>query len=126
MVDAVAVVSRFFGGTRLGAGGLIRAYGQAVAEGVALVGIVERRPLDVLTVRVPYDAAGRIERELRGSPYPPVAIDYGSEVTFTLHLAAEAGPPFRAWLADHTAGAIAAVNAGRTFEEIPVALGSKR
>lgn len=120
LTDTLAVVTRFFGGTRLGVGGLIRAYGQAVSETIAAVGIVERRPLDVVTMRVAYDDAGRIERLLRGSPHPPAAIDYAAEVSFVVHLAPEAVPAFRGWLANVSAGAIAADVTSQTVVEVPV------
>src|SRR5688572_26715041 len=45
LTDTVAVVTRYFGGVMLGAGGLIRAYGQAVSAAVDAIGVVERRPL---------------------------------------------------------------------------------
>lgn len=120
IVDAIAVVTRFFGGTKLGTGGLIRAYGQTVTGALDAVGIVERRPLEVVTMRAGYDAAGRIERILRGSPHPPAAIDYGAEVAFVVHLAPEELPAFRAWVADISAGSIAAEVTGRTVVEMPV------
>ena len=120
LVDTLAVVTRYYGGTRLGVGGLIRAYGQAVSEAIAAVGIVERRPLDVVTIRVGYDDAGRVERFLRGSPHPPAAIDYGAEVSFVVHLAPEDVPGFRAWIADISAGALTAEATGTTVVEVPV------
>src|SRR5215211_2540047 len=48
LTDTVAVVTRYFGGILLGAGGLIRAYGQAVSEAIDVIGIVERRPLSLI------------------------------------------------------------------------------
>lgn len=41
--DTCAVVTRYFGGIKLGAGGLIRAYGKSVSEGLNHVGVVERK-----------------------------------------------------------------------------------
>ena len=120
VVDTLAVVARFFGGTKLGTGGLIRAYGSAVSGAIESVGIVERRPLDVVTIRVAYHEAGRVERALRGSSHPPAAIEYGVDVRFAVNLAPEEVPAFRARLADISAGAIRAEVSGRTVDEVPV------
>ena len=120
LVDTVAIVSRWFGGVKLGAGGLVRAYGQTVSETIDAVGVVERRPLALLTVRVPYDDAGRVEHALRASPHPPTAIDYGADVALAVALAPEEVEPFRAWLAALTGGAVAAETTGRAVVEVPV------
>lgn len=120
LVDTIAVVSRWFGGVKLGAGGLVRAYGQTVSGTLDTVGVVELRPLALLTVRAPYDDAGRIEHALRASPHPPTAIDYGVEVAFTVALGPEQVAPFRDWLAALTGGAIPAEATGRAVVEVPV------
>ena len=60
LTDTVAVVTRYFGGVLLGAGALIRAYGQAVSEAIDTVGIVERRPLALVTFEAGYAEAGRL------------------------------------------------------------------
>ena len=120
LADTVAIVSRWFGGVKLGAGGLVRAYGQTVSETIDAVGVVERRPLALLTVRVPYDDAGRVEHALRASPHPPTAIDYGADVALAVALAPEEVEPFRAWLAALTGGAVAAETTGRAVVEVPV------
>ena len=120
VTDTLAIVTRWFGGTKLGAGGLIRAYGQAVSETIDRVGIVERRPFDLVEVAVPYDDAGRIEHALRASPHPPVDITYAAEVRFLLHLDPADIAPFRAWLGELTSGAAHAEVTGRAFAEVPV------
>jgi uncharacterized YigZ family protein len=120
LVDTLAVVTRYFGGTLLGAGGLIRAYGQAVSDAIDTVGIVERRPFEVVMLSAPYDDAGRIENALRASPHPPAAVEYGADVTFTIHLDPPEVAPFRAWLAELTAGAVAAEVVGSAFVEVRV------
>ena len=55
LTGTAAVVTRHFGGVKLGAGGLARAYGQAVAGALDAVGVVELRP--VVTVTVPAEPA---------------------------------------------------------------------
>ena len=66
-MDATVVVTRYFGGTLLGTGGLVRAYGEAAARALkaaARVRLVTRR---LWEVRVPVGEAGRLEAELRGA-----------------------------------------------------------
>jgi uncharacterized YigZ family protein len=120
LIDALAIVTRYFGGTKLGAGGLIRAYGQAVSETVEVAGIVERRPLDLLTIRADYEGAGRIEHALRASPNPPAEVEYGADVAFTVRMNPEEVAPFQAWLAELTGGANTAAVTGRAIVEVPV------
>src|SRR5690606_13633183 len=65
MTDVVAVVTRYFGGIKLGAGGLVRAYGNAVSEALDEAQLVYRRALTQATVAVPHGEAGRFENLLR-------------------------------------------------------------
>ncbi|MGI6879034.1 YigZ family protein [Microbacterium sp. gxy059] len=65
MTDLVAVVTRYFGGVKLGAGGLVRAYGAAVSEALDHATIVERRALTRATFAVNHAEAGRFDNLLR-------------------------------------------------------------
>jgi uncharacterized YigZ family protein len=120
LTDTVAVVTRYFGGTLLGAGGLIRAYGQAVSDTIDAVGIVERRPLTVVAVEASHEDAGRLEHALRASPYPVADIAYDATVTFALHLEEDTVEPFAAWLAETTSGRCAVEVTGAEYVEVPV------
>lgn len=120
ITDTVAVVTRYFGGIKLGAGGLIRAYGQTVSETLDVVGIVERRPLEILRVTIPYDDAGRIEHAIRASEFPLSDTRYGTDVTFELALDVTAAASFRDWIAELTAGRVEAVHYGQRFIDLPV------
>lgn len=120
LTDVVAVVTRYFGGTLLGAGGLIRAYGQAVTDAVNAVGIVERRPVSLVAVEADYADAGRLEHAIRTSPFQLGGIDHGARVTFEMRLDGPDIPRFETWLADATNGNTTAVVIGETEIEVPV------
>ncbi len=120
LTDLVAVVTRYFGGTKLGAGGLIRAYGHAVSAAIDRIGIVERRPLAVLAVTADYADAGRLEHSFRDSVFPLKEIEYGADVTLVTHLEQSDVPLFETWLGEQTNGALAAMHLGETIVEVPV------
>lgn len=120
LVDTIAVVTRYFGGTKLGAGGLIRAYGRSVTEAIDAVGIVERRPRAIVEIAADHAAAGRLENSFRNSIYTLADIRYEHAVTFVTHLPDEDVPSLNAWLGEQTNGAIQGVVTGHAIVEIPV------
>ena len=121
LTDTLAIVTRYFGGIMLGAGGLIRAYGQAVSAAVDAIGVVERKPISVRTVTAAYDDAGRIEHAIRASDYPLADVHYGQQVTFELVLEPEQTEQFARWIAEQTNGAIAPEDGGTRYVEVPAA-----
>ncbi|MFD1811073.1 IMPACT family protein [Rhodococcus gannanensis] len=84
LVDVAVVVTRYFGGIKLGAGGLVRAYSGAVAAAVDAAPLLGRERLELFAVEVGHDTAGRVEAELRGRGVAVVGTAYGAAVTFTL------------------------------------------
>jgi uncharacterized YigZ family protein len=102
--DIVAVVTRYFGGVLLGAGGLARAYGGAVGEALDRAEVVEMVPAAVVTVSIDHGHSGRLENDLRASPYTLRGVDYGARVTFEVAVAQDAVPGFEQWLATATSG----------------------
>jgi uncharacterized YigZ family protein len=87
--DVVAVVTRWFGGVLLGAGGLVRAYSEAVREAVDEVGVLERRLLRLYDVSVPHAEAGRLENDLRSRGVTVLGTEYTDVAT--MHLAVDPG-----------------------------------
>lgn len=120
VTDTMAVVTRYFGGVLLGAGGLVRAYGQAVSDAIDEAGIVERVPLTVVAVEAAHDEAGRLENLLRHTSWRVSSIEYGSHVTFELPLEEAEIDPFRAWLSETTSGRCEAIEIGMELVEVPV------
>jgi uncharacterized YigZ family protein len=79
--NVVAVVTRYYGGTNLGVGGLARAYSRAVKEGVDDAGVEEVRPRHRFTVTVDYDDSGTVRGMLEGADCEFDA-EYEADVVF--------------------------------------------
>jgi len=69
LINTVAVVTRYFGGIKLGAGGLIRAYSSAVSEAVKAIGVVEGRLQQEVFITVDYAQHGKLEHFLENNPF---------------------------------------------------------
>ncbi|MGW7361585.1 YigZ family protein [Streptomyces sp. NPDC054802] len=100
----VAVVTRYYGGVKLGAGGLIRAYGGAVGEALDVVGTLTRRRFRLATVTVDHQRAGKLENDLRATGRQVREVAYADAVRIGIGLPDADVDAFRAWLADATAG----------------------
>ncbi|WP_017585873.1 YigZ family protein [Nocardiopsis ganjiahuensis] len=104
ITDTVAVVTRYFGGTKLGAGGLIRAYGNSVSAAVEEFGLLERRRLQVVDVFADYVLGGRLESDLRDSPLTVREVAYEDRVRIEVALPEADLPDFEVRLAELTGG----------------------
>ena len=80
--NVTAVVTRYFGGVKLGAGGLIRAYGGSVSQALKELKIVDRILMQQIHLTVPYTLSGKVENDLRDSVYILEDTQYTDEVTF--------------------------------------------
>lgn len=116
--DTVAVVTRYYGGIQLGAGGLARAYGGAVSAALDEIGTVERRRLTLLAVTVDHARAGRLENDLRSAGHVLRDVRYGAAVTLALGVPDGEVGAFTSWLADVTSGAAACETAGSAYVEV--------
>jgi uncharacterized YigZ family protein len=83
--NVAAVVTRYYGGTNLGVGGLARAYSRGVKEAVDAAGIVEERPHERFTITVEYDDSGTV-RGLLESEGVEFDADYDEQVSFEVRV----------------------------------------
>ncbi|MFA7636698.1 MAG: YigZ family protein [Monoglobales bacterium] len=82
LTDMLVVVTRYFGGTLLGTGGLVHAYGKSASLGIENACPVTRRLCHIYSVTADYSLSGKIEYSLTGSEYIIENIDYTDAVTF--------------------------------------------
>lgn len=98
--DAVAVVARWFGGTKLGKGGLARAYAAAVREALAGLPVAEKVPVEELLLDLPYERLGAVKRLIRPPEVELRSEQYGAAVRLTLAVREGARAALEAELAD--------------------------
>ncbi len=103
--DACVVVVRYYGGTPLGTGGLVRAYGQAASAVLEAAGTIDVAPCARFRATVPYADLERVQRGMRGSGAALLDLACGIDAEFTALVRADAEDAFRRQLADWTAGA---------------------
>ncbi|MBN9643632.1 YigZ family protein [Corynebacterium sp. CCM 8862] len=113
MLDIAAVVVRYFGGIKLGTGGLVRAYSDAVDGCLGKVTVTRKDEKDLFTLTVSHTEAGRLEADLRGRGITVTGVDYTSRATITVAVDKAAG--------DELSSTVAALTKGTT---VPRAAGS--
>jgi len=112
--NVTAVVTRYFGGVKLGASGLTRAYGGCVTDAVARIPLVAREVRPVWSVRVPHADAGKLQEELLRMGAAVVDAAYAEEVTLRL-----VGADVPAKVAQAGQGRLEAVRDGAQVVETP-------
>ena len=122
LTDLVVVVTRYFGGIKLGAGGLVRAYSTATSEALDLAVLVRREVLTEATLTVPHAEAGRMDNFLRdwaaGHHAQWDGVTYGAEAVLRLWVPGDQRDRLTADVASVTAGALAPVFGGERVVDI--------
>ncbi|MBM7618379.1 putative YigZ family protein [Bacillus tianshenii] len=102
--DTVVVVTRYFGGIKLGAGGLIRAYGKAVSEGLSETGIVQLTLTRLMHTSIDYTLLGKVENEIRSSNFSIKDIQYSDSVQLDILVEEEQVEDYLNWIIELTQG----------------------
>lgn len=116
--DTVIVVTRYFGGIKLGAGGLIRAYGGAASDVIKATGVVERQLMQGLRITVDYGLLGKLENVFRKSEHVLSNIDYSDQVIFHMYVKTENVQDFRNWVVDLTSDQVLIEDKDHAYIEI--------
>lgn len=119
VTDTVAVVTRYFGGVKLGGGGLVRAYGRCVTEALDAIGTLDLVPYTAVAVVVDHGAAGRLEHGLRTAGYDVTNVDYAADATVHLLVPTANLDEFESWLAQVSAGGANARTGAQTLRAVP-------
>ncbi|NQX12253.1 YigZ family protein [Microbacteriaceae bacterium VKM Ac-2855] len=123
LTDVVAVVTRYFGGVKLGAGGLVRAYSTAVSETLDRAMVLRREVLTQATLEVPHADAGRYDNLLRewasGNGASLGETSYAARATFELWLPASELDRLRADIAAASSGALEPVAGVERVVDVP-------
>ena len=116
--DAVAVVTRYFGGVKLGTGGLVRAYSDAVAAALEQAGTRPRIRSVRATVALDIAGAGKLENELRAGGIEVLEVDYSvAAVALTVSVPGGEWPAFPDLIAGLTAGRARLEELGRDWTD---------
>ena len=109
LYGALCVVTRYFGGTLLGSGGLVRAYSKAAALALAAAGTEPDPEKTAVGIACPWDSLDRVHRLIREMEGVLLDSDYASDperARLTVELLADREPDFVRRLTDLTGGRI--------------------
>ena len=102
--NVCAVVTRYFGGTLLGTGGLVRAYSGAVKAGLENCQVVTKRLAKELVVGTDYSGVGKIQYLAAQNGITTLDSQYGADVTFSFLVPVDEADHFSALLTEGTSG----------------------
>ena len=120
LYNAVCVVTRYFGGILLGAGGLVRAYTRGAKIAVDAAGKSMKRVWTVLYVPCPYSFYERVRLEAEGFGGIVRKADFGAEVELELLFPEAKTQEFLDRLTDMTAGTVESMEIGQEYRAFPV------
>ena len=119
VTDVCCVVTRYFGGVLLGAGGLVRAYTQSAKDALDAAGISVVRTWTELAVTCPYPFFERVRQEAAALGGVPGETEYGAQVTLHILLPREQTAEFSRRITELSAGRFAPAELGEVLRDAP-------
>ena len=120
LYNVVCVVTRYFGGVLLGAGGLVRAYTKGAKIAIDAAGKSMKRVWTVLYVPCPYTYYERVKLEIEAFEGVLRDTQFGAEVELEILIAQDKAQAFVDRLTDMTAGMVEALQTGQEYRAFPV------
>lgn len=115
LCDSIIVVTRYFGGTLLGTGGLVRAYGSAAALGVADSVVIDKYLADKIQVITDYTMIGKVQYLIGQEGYTTLESEYGEQVRMVLLIPVEDSENVWDAITECTNGQAVLSREGRTY-----------
>lgn len=120
LYNVVCVVTRYFGGILLGAGGLVRAYTKGAKIAVDAAGKSMKRVWTVLYVPCPYPFYERVKLETESFGGFIRNTEFGAEVELEILFPQTQAKPFLARLTDMTSGSVEGMEVGQEYRAFPI------
>jgi uncharacterized YigZ family protein len=117
--DVAVVVTRYFGGIKLGAGGLIRAYAGSPAEALAEVGFVKRVPQIEVKLNITYSQLDKLQYWLDTNGFPKPDLTYAENISAVLPISEEQLTNFTSDVRNLLNGQVEVVTGAEIFAEMP-------
>ena len=118
--NVVCIVTRYFGGVLLGAGGLVRAYTKGAKIAIDAAGKSMKRVWTVLYLPCPYTYYERVKLEIAAFDGILRDTQFGAEVEMEILLAAAKTQPFLDRITDMTAGTVEGMEIGQEYRAFPI------
>ena len=119
VTNVVCVVTRYFGGILLGAGGLVRAYTQSAKDALDRTGISVVRRWVALELPCAYAQFEAMRREVLAFGGVVEQVDYAADVLLSVLIPEERSAAFSAHILDVSAGTVEALEAGEQLKDVP-------
>ena len=119
LCNSLIIVTRYFGGTLLGTGGLVRAYTASAQEGVRDAIIADKKLAGRLLVTCDYTWVGKLQYMAAQSGYETLSSDYSDVVRTELLVPVEEIGSFTKKLAEATGGQVVPEDLGRIYYAVP-------
>ena len=118
--NCLVVVTRYFGGVKLGAGGLIRAYGSAVSAGLVAVGLVKRVQLQSLWLTLDYALLDTLQSKMAALGHHVGQVEYSNRVKLEALVEMEQKEIFKKWVVEFSNNAMIVAEGDLSWKELKV------